>query len=87
MKNWRFQIFQHYDDGGEPYLAIHEFYMTHEKEEVWTLRPVPLEADSVVELRLALLQVLFDMEKHGVRDIRTGEPVVQTEDGRSNVAH
>lgn len=86
MSKWRFQIFQHRDDAGEPYLAIHEYYYTHDKQEVWTLKPVPIEADTVSELREALLQILLDLERHGVRDISDGS-VVQTEDGRSNVAH
>jgi hypothetical protein len=36
---------------------------------------VPLEADSLPEMRKALLAVLTDIERHGVRDAKTGEPV------------
>jgi hypothetical protein len=75
LSHWRFQIFQHYDDAGEPYLAIHEYYYTHDKQEVWTLKPVPIEADTVSELREALLQILLDLERHGVRDIADGSVV------------
>lgn len=78
MSHWRFQIFQHYDDAGEPYLAIHEYYYTHDKQEVWTLKPVPIETDTAEEMKQTLLNIISDLERFGVRDIVTGE-VVQTE--------
>jgi hypothetical protein len=66
---------QHKGDGGEYYLAIHEFYTMHDKSEGWTAKPVPIEADSVSDLRMALLNVLRDLERHGVRDAKTGAPI------------
>lgn len=75
MSHWRFQIFQHYDDAGEPYLAIHEYYTMHDGQEAWTLKPVPIEAETVSELREALLQILLDLERYGVRDITNGSIV------------
>jgi hypothetical protein len=75
MSNWRYQIMRHTADSGDTYLAIHEFYTMHDKSEGWTAKPVPIEADTVPELRSALLAVLTDLERHGVRDAKTGEPV------------
>jgi len=47
----------------------------HDKKQGWTERPVPIEADTVADLRMALLNILQDLEKHGVRDARSGEVV------------
>lgn len=80
MSRWNYQIMQHVADDGEPYYAIHEFYTMHDGKEGWTARPVPLEADSVRELRAALLRVLLDLEKHGVRDARTGVQITSIEE-------
>ena len=75
MSSWRWQVMRHKADSGETYLAIHEFYVGHDKKEGWTAKPVPIEADSVSDLRMALLNVLRDLERHGVRDAKTGEPI------------
>lgn len=85
MSSWRYQIFQHRDDGGEPYLAIHEYYTLHDEREAWTLKPVPIEADTVEDLRTELLRIVDDLDKYGVRDIETGM-VVQAEDDQTNSA-
>jgi len=68
-------------DGGEPYLAVHEFYVGHDKKLGWTAKPVPIEADTVPEMRRALIDILRDLERHGVRDARTGEIVQAGESG------
>ena len=75
MSNWRYQIMQHIADDGEPYLAIHEFYTMHDGKEGWTQKAVPIEGDSLPEMRMALLNVLRDLERHGVRDAKTGAPI------------
>ena len=75
MSSWHYQIMRHTADSGEDYLAIHEFYWTDTKQEAWTAKPVPIEADSLPEMRMALLNVLRDLERHGVRDAKTGEPI------------
>ena len=75
MSSWHYQIMQHIADDGEPYLAIHEYYTMHDGKHGWTAKPVPLEADSLPEMRMALLNVLRDLERHGVRDAKTGEPI------------
>ena len=81
MSNWRYQIMRHVDDNGESFLAIHEFYTMHDKKEGWTQRPVPIEAETVSSLRQALLQILIDLERHGVRDAKTGGIVQARECG------
>jgi hypothetical protein len=75
MSSWHYQIMRHKADTDEYYLAIHEFFVGHDKKEGWTAKPVPIEADSLPEMRLALLNVLRDLERHGVRDVDTGEVV------------
>lgn len=75
MSRWHYQIMRHTADSGDQYLAIHEFYTMHDKKEGWTERPVPIEADTVADLRKALLQILMDLEQHGVRDAKTGEVI------------
>ena len=75
MSHWRYQIFQHRDSEGDPYYAIHEFYTLHDGREGWTADPVPMETDTVDDMRKALLRVLRDLDDHGVRDIETGEQI------------
>jgi hypothetical protein len=75
MSSWHYQIMQHIDDSGEPYLAIHEFYTMHDGKEGWTQKAVPIEADSLSEMRKALLAILTDIERHGVKDAKTGQPI------------
>jgi len=75
MSSWRYQIMRHRADSGEDFLAIHEFFVGHDKKEGWTAKPVPIEADTVPELRMALLNILRDLERYGVRDATTGEPI------------
>jgi hypothetical protein len=75
MSSWRYQIMRHRADSGEDFLAIHEFFVGHDKKEGWTAKPVPIEADTVPELRLTLLNILRDLERHGVRDAKTGAPI------------
>jgi hypothetical protein len=75
MSSWHYQIMQHIDDSGEPYLAMHEFYTMHDGKEGWTQKAVPIEADSLPEMRKALLAILTDIERHGVRDAKTGVPI------------
>jgi hypothetical protein len=67
---------QHVDDNGDAFYAIHEFYIMHNGDEGWTQRPVPIEADSVSNLRMALIDILRDLERHGVRDAKTGSPLI-----------
>lgn len=75
MSSWRFQIMQHTDDNGSSYLAIHEAYKLHDGKDGWTQRPVPIEAESVSDLRITLLNILRDLERHGVKNAKTGEIV------------
>jgi hypothetical protein len=73
MSRWHYQIMRHTADSGEDYLAIHEFYTMHNKSEGWTQKAVPIEADSLDEMREALTAILQDLDRYGVRDAKTGE--------------
>jgi hypothetical protein len=75
MSSWRYQIMRHTADTGEDYLGVHEFYTMHDGKLGWTAKPVLIEADTLPEMRRALLDILRDLERHGVRDARTGEEV------------
>jgi hypothetical protein len=75
MSSWHYQIMRHTADSGEDYLAVHEFYTMHDKGTGWTQKPVPIEADTLPEMRMALLNILRDLERNGVRDAKTGEVV------------
>jgi hypothetical protein len=66
---------RHRADSGDDYLAVHEFFVGHDKKEGWTAKPVLIEADTLPEMRMALINILRDLERHGVRDARTGEIV------------
>jgi hypothetical protein len=81
MSSWHYQIMRHTADSGEDFLAVHEFYTMHDGKEGWTAKPILLEADSLPEMRVALLDILRDLERHGVRDARTGEIVQAGESG------
>ena len=75
MSSWRYQIMRHTADSGEDFLAVHEFYTMHDGKEGWTAKPILLEAGTLPEMRVALLDILRDLERHGVRDAKTGEPI------------
>jgi hypothetical protein len=75
MSSWHYQIMRHTADSGEDYLAVHEFYTMHDKGTGWTQKPILIEADTLPEMRRALLAILTDIERHGVRDAKTGEVV------------
>jgi hypothetical protein len=75
MSHWHYQIMRHTADSGEDFLAVHEFYTMHDGGEGWTAKPILIEADSLPEMRVALIDILRDLERHGVRDAKTGEVV------------
>jgi len=75
MSSWHYQIMRHVDDNGDAFLKVHEFFIGHDKKESWTAFSVPIEADTVPEMRMTLLDILRDLERHGVRDVDTGAVV------------
>jgi hypothetical protein len=75
MSRWHYQIMRHTADSGEDYLAIHEFYIMHINQLGWTQKAVPIEADSLDEMREALTAILQDLERYGIRDAKTGDVV------------
>ena len=75
MSSWRYQVMRHTADSGEDYLAVHEFYIMHDKSEGWTAKPILIEADSVADMRTILTNIMKDLERHVVRDAKTGEEV------------
>lgn len=72
MSHWRYQVMRHVADDGEITMAMHEFYVMHDNKKGWTAEPIKLEADTLQDLRKALILMLIDLEDHGVRDVKTG---------------
>ena len=83
MSRWWYQVMQHKDDAGEPYLAIHEAYNMHDGKIAWTAKPVPIEKDTLDDLRSTLHDILNDIERHGVRDVETWELINERPKGES----
>ena len=75
MSSWHYQIMRHTADTGENYLGVHEFYTMHDGKLGWTAKSILIEADTLPEMRRALIDILRDLERHGVRDAKTGEIV------------
>ena len=68
---WHYQLMYHkvdmksFVDGG--YYAIHEYYPS-EDGDGWTEQPIPVDGESVEEVKWVLQAMLADIEKHGVKD-------------------
>ena len=68
---WHYQLMYHkvdmksFVDGG--YYAIHEYYPM-EGGDGWTEQPIPVDGESVEEVKQMLQMMLEDIEKHGVKD-------------------
>jgi hypothetical protein len=75
MSTWRYQIMQHVDDNGHDFLAIHEYYTLHDGKYSWTAKPILIEAESLKDMRMALIDILKDAERHGVLDAKTGQEI------------
>jgi hypothetical protein len=52
------------DDG---YYAIHEYFEMGD-EVAWTEGPVTVEGNSIEDVKKALMLMLHDIDKHGVKD-------------------
>jgi hypothetical protein len=52
---------------GEDYYAIHEYYELDDGP-AWTENPVDVTGDSIEDVKKALIMMLEDIEKHGVKD-------------------
>ena len=49
------------------YYAIHEYYPSKDGDG-WTEEPIPVDGESVEEVKQVLQMMLEDIEKHGVKD-------------------
>lgn len=71
MSYWHYQLMYHkYDKpvlGEEGYYAIHEYYNMNDSGG-WTINPVEVTGDSIEDVKKALLLMLHDIDKHGVKD-------------------
>jgi hypothetical protein len=69
--HWHYQLMYHkYAEpilGGEGYYAIHEYYEMDDGDG-WTENPVDVTGDSIEDVKKALMLMLHDIDKHGVKD-------------------
>jgi hypothetical protein len=68
---WHYQLMYHkYDKpvlGELGYYAVHEYYEMDDGP-AWTNNPVTVTGDSIDDVKKALMLMLNDIEKHGVKD-------------------
>lgn len=72
MSHWHYQLMYHrYEEPrpfeGKGYYAIHEYFVMDDGD-VWTDEPIEVTGESVEDVKKALLLMLKDIEKHGVKD-------------------
>jgi len=71
MSHWHYQLMYHKDNkpflGEDGYYAIHEYYKM-EDGDGWTENPVEVTGDSIEDVKKALMLMLHDIDKHGVKD-------------------
>ena len=69
--HWHYQLMYHkYDKpqlGEEGYYAIHEYYEMDDGDG-WTENPVDVTGDSIEDVKKALMLMLHDIDKHGVKN-------------------
>ena len=67
--HWHYQLMYHkYDDlGDEGYYAIHEYYQMDDGDG-WTENPVDVTGSSIEDVKKALMLMLHDIDKHGVKN-------------------
>lgn len=67
MSHWHYQLMKHTTPDGETYYAIHEYYNL-ETGPAWTEKPITIDGESITEIRGMLIDILKDMDTHGVKD-------------------
>jgi hypothetical protein len=72
MSHWHYQLMRHKlarpnEVDGEYYYAIHELYEMDDGP-AWTDEPIQVTGESVEDVQKALMLMLKDIEKHGVKD-------------------
>ena len=72
MSYWHYQLMYHKrenpaDFEGDGYYAIHEYYPLEEGDG-WTEDPVEVTGEDIEDVKKALLLMLHDIDKHGVKD-------------------
>ena len=64
---WHYQLMRHKKEDSEDYYAVHEYYPMEEGD-AWTEQPIPVDGESVEEVKNVLMMMLEDIHKHGVKD-------------------
>ena len=67
MSHWHYQLMKHTAPDGETYYAVHEYYNL-ETGPAWTEKAIPIDGESITEIRGMLIDILKDMDTHGVKD-------------------
>jgi hypothetical protein len=55
------------DIDGEGYYAVHEYYKMDDGDG-WTENPVEVTGNSIEDVKKALMLMLHDIDKHGVKN-------------------
>ena len=72
MSHWHYQLMYHkYENpskvSGEGYYAVHEYFDLDDGP-TWTVEPVDVTGESIEDVTKALMLMLHDIDKHGVKD-------------------
>ena len=60
--SWHYQLMKHKDGS----IALHEYYVSEEGEDMWTEKPVQIIEKNVKDIKKALKRIRRDIERHGV---------------------
>ena len=67
MSSWHYQLMKHKTEYGCDYYAVHEYYDL-ETGPAWTQNPITVDGENVDDVRRMLIDILKDLDKHGVKD-------------------
>jgi hypothetical protein len=68
MSHWHYQLMKRKSSiSDEDYYAIHEYFDLDDGP-AWTENPVVVDGESVEDVKKALMLMLHDIDKHGVKD-------------------
>lgn len=60
--SWHYQLMKHKDGS----IALHEYYVSKEGEDMWTEKPVQIIENDVKDIKKTLKRIRRDIERYGV---------------------
>lgn len=64
---WHYQLMKHTETDDEVWYAVHELYYSDDSDG-YTVEPVRVMGEDKEDIKMALGNMLKDIEKHGVKD-------------------